>query len=183
MRIKGLMDECFNDYKKPAMYIAFPDCSFKCDTLNGCQICQNSRLAQEPDIDIKKEELIERYLNNSITEAIIFSGLEPFDSILDVVSFIQCLRDKYKCEDDIVIYTGYTEEEMREGRYSRNFGKSSDPTFANFYDSICHYPNIYIKFGRFVMNEEPHYDAVLGVNLSSLNQYARKVSINHDNKN
>lgn len=182
MRIKGLIDECFNDYKKPAMYIAFPDCSFKCDALNGCQICQNSRLAQEPDIDIKKEELIERYLENPITEAIVCSGLEPFDSILDLIAFISCMRNQYKCMDDIVIYTGYTEEELREGRYNKNFGKGSDPTFQSFYNDICRYPNIIIKFGRFIMNEEPHYDAVLGINLNSLNQYARKVSIEHDNK-
>lgn len=182
MRIKGLIDECFNDYKKPAMYIAFPDCSFKCDVLNGCQICQNSHLAQDPDIEIKKENLIERYLTNPITEAIICSGLEPFDSILDLISFISCVRDKYHCMDDIIIYTGYTEDELREGHYGTNFNKETNETYQAFYRDICQYPNIIIKFGRFIMNDQSHFDSVLGINLNSLNQYARKVSIN-DNKN
>ena len=181
MRIKGLMDECFNDYKKPAMYIAFPECTFKCDSLNKCQICQNSQLAHEPNIDLKKEEIIERYLNNPITEAIIFSGLEPFDSILDDIAFVACLRNDYNCNDDVVIYTGYTEEELREGRYSTNYNDGTDKTLADFYKYLCKFPNIIIKFGRFIMNDEPHFDAVLGVNLNSHNQYARKVSIEYDN--
>ena len=177
MRIKGLMDECFNDYKKPSMYIAFPDCSFKCDKLNGCQVCQNSQLAHEPDIEIKKEEIIERYLDNPITEAIIFSGLEPFDSILDVIAFVTCFRETYNCNDDIVIYTGYTEEELREGRYGLRPGNEAEKRLSDFYEYLCKFCNIIIKFGRFVMNDESHTDPVLGVTLSSANQYARKVSI------
>ena len=175
MLIKGIIDECFNDYKKPAMYIAFPHCSFKCDILNKCKICQNSQLALEPDIEMKKEKIIERYLNNPITSAIIFSGLEPFDSVLDIISFISCLRDHYECNDDVVIYTGYTEEELTEGRYN---GTESNNTLANFYQYICQFPNIIIKFGRFIMNDTPHYDEVLGIELSSHNQYARRVNKN-----
>lgn len=173
MRIKGIIDECFNDYLKPAMYIAFPSCTFKCDKLNKCQICQNSHLVKEPDIELKKEEIIERYLNNPITEAIILSGLEPFDSILDVLAFITCLRDTYNCQDDVVIYTGYTEEELREGRYSTD---TAERVLKDLYEYLCKYPNIIIKFGRYIMDDEPHYDEVLGVSLASRNQYARKVS-------
>lgn len=180
MRIKGLIDECFNDYKKPAMYIAFPSCTFKCDKLNGCAVCQNSPLQHEPDIDLKKEEIIERYLSNPITEAIIFSGLEPFDSILDVIAFITCLRQDYHCDDDIVIYTGYTEEELREGKYNGEHDKSA--TLMNLYEYICSFSNIIIKFGRFITNDTPHFDEVLGINLSSHNQYARCVSNDNQNK-
>ena len=56
MRIKGITDECFTDYKEPVMYIAFPFCSFKCDVENGCAICQNSALTKEPIIEISKED-------------------------------------------------------------------------------------------------------------------------------
>ena len=38
------------------------------------------------------------------------------------------------------------------------------------------FKNIVIKFGRFVPNQTPHYDEILGVNLASDNQYAKKVS-------
>ena len=101
MQIKGIMDECFSDYKKAAMYIAFPNCSFKCDQLNRCSVCQNSKLAHEPDIDITKEEIIARYLKNPITKAVILSGLEPFDSILDLIAFVDAFRKE--SDDDIVI--------------------------------------------------------------------------------
>ena len=65
------------------------------------------------------------------------------------------------CDDDIVIYTGYTEEELIE-----------NDTFKK----VCKYKNIIIKFGRFIPNQEPHYDEVLGVKLVSDNQYAKKVT-------
>lgn len=179
MKIKGLIDECFNDYKKPAMYIAFPTCSFKCDRLNECEVCQNSDLIKEPDIDIPKETIIERYLNNPITEAIIFSGLEPFDSILDVISFIDCFRRDYNCMDDIVIYTGYTEEELIKGA----FDGGTPNTLSDFYKFICSRPNIIIKFGRYIMNDQSHYDEILGVNLASHNQYAKRVGTYNGSSN
>ena len=164
MKIKGIIDEDFVNYKKPSMFINFPYCTFKCDVLNGCQICQNEPLVREPNIDIDCHEIIERYLRNPITEAIVFGGLEPFDSEIDISELIGTLRDVYHCNDDIVIYTGYTEEELQ----------------GNFcYEKICKYfPNIYIKFGRFIMNQESHYDEVLGVTLASPNQYGKLVSSN-----
>ena len=38
------------------------------------------------------------------------------------------------------------------------------------------YPNIIVKFGRYVSNQEKHYDDVLGVYLASNNQYAERIS-------
>jgi hypothetical protein len=38
------------------------------------------------------------------------------------------------------------------------------------------FKNIIIKFGRFVPNQEKHYDEVLGIELASPNQYARRIS-------
>ena len=38
------------------------------------------------------------------------------------------------------------------------------------------YKNIYIKFGRYVPNQNEHYDEVLGVKLVSDNQYGEKIS-------
>ena len=175
MIVKGIIDEDFVNYRKPSMYIAFPRCTFKCDKYNQCEICQNSSLAKEKDIEITKEALIERYLANPITQAIVLSGLEPFDSVLDLISFISCVRNDYKCNDDIVIYTGYTEKELTSGHYDGG----TPEVLTNFYQFICGFPNIIIKFGRFVMSDTPHFDEVLGVSLASNNQYAKEVS-QHD---
>lgn len=169
MKIKGIMDECFSDYKKAAMYIAFPNCSFKCDQLNRCSVCQNSKLAHEPDIDITKEEIIARYLKNPITKAVILSGLEPFDSILDLIAFVDAFRKE--SDDDIVIYTGYTEEELKNGHYGNE--DVAPATMVGYYNFICGLKNVIIKYGRYVMDDESHYDEVLGVNLASHNQYAK----------
>ena len=162
MIIKGLIDEDFVNYKKPAMVIEFPYCTFKCDEEYGQPICQNSALVNEPNIEISYDDLILRYLNNPITEAIVFQGLEPFNSMSDVMNLILWLRVKYNCEDDIVIYTGYKEEEIKW-----------------FFKQILSHEkiskNIIAKFGRYIPNQEPHFDEVLGVKLSSDNQYAKKI--------
>lgn len=33
-----------------------------------------------------------------------------------------------------------------------------------------------LKFGRYIPNQTPHYDSILGVNLASDNQYAERIS-------
>ena len=156
MIIKGLIDESFVDYKKPCMYIAFPKCTWKCDRDAGCTICQNSQLAKEPDIEISTIEIVSRYVKNPITKAVVFSGLEPFDSLNDVYDLIKEFR-KYT-NDEIIIYTGYTEEEIH-----------------LIFPRLKQFENIIIKFGRFIPNQEKHYDEVLGIELASPNQYARRI--------
>ena len=155
MKIKGIIDECIGDYKKTSMYIAMPYCSFKCDKENGIKLCQNSQLINEPDIDISYKDLISRYLQNPLTEAIIFSGLEPLDSSQDLNKFIKIFR--LFSDDDIVIYTGYTENEIL------TMFKGT---------SLLNEKNIIIKCGRYRPNQSPHYDELLGIELASDNQYA-----------
>ena len=167
MIIKNLVDEDIVNYKKCSMFIIFPICSFKCDKEHGEPICQNSNIVKMPDIDIPTEELIERYVNNPLTEAVVMGGLEPFDSPFELVEFIDSLRNRHHCDDDIIIYTGYTEEELT---------SNSNSKLCTFYKNISTYPNIIIKFGRFIPNDEPHLDEVLGVQLASRNQYAKRIS-------
>ena len=163
MVIKGLIDEDFTNYKKPSMYIAFPYCDFKCDKEAGCAICQNSALAHEPNIEIANIELVSRYVKNPITKAIVFAGLEPLDSV-ELLLIISEFR-RYT-DDDIVIYTGYTEEELETTYFNASF----------MLEEFKQFKNIIIKFGRFVPNQEKHYDEVLGIELASPNQYARRIS-------
>ena len=157
MRIKGLIDEDFVNYKKPSMFIIFPYCTFKCDKEAGCSVCQNGRLANEPILTLYENNIIERYMNNPITKAIVCGGLEPLDSWEELQCFIVNLR--YRTSDDVVIYTGYTEDEIKDKL-----------------EWLSLYENIIIKFGRFVPDQEKIYDDVLGVELASPNQYARRIS-------
>lgn len=159
MLIKGLKDEDFCNFSKPAMFIIANSCNFKCDKENGSNVCQNSHLAHVAPIEIDKARLIERYINNDITEAIVWGGLEPFDSFNDLFDFIFDFRHKYCIKDVIVIYTGYNKCEIE-----------------NYLIQLKQFPNIIIKFGRYVPNQEAHYDEVLGVKLASSNQYAERIS-------
>ena len=158
MFVKGITDEDFVNYQKPSMFIAFPKCSFKCDKEAGCSICQNSRLANEEDIEISTIEIASRYVKNPLTKAIVFGGLEPFDTWCDMCELIAELR-KYT-EDDIIIYTGYKADEIA----------------CQTYWLGNKYKNIIVKFGRFVPDQEKKYDEILGIELASPNQFARRIS-------
>ena len=72
MKVKGIADERFGDYKKPAMFIAFPYCSFKCEKECGRTICQNSSLAREKNLNVSPMDITWRYIRNPISKAIVF---------------------------------------------------------------------------------------------------------------
>lgn len=164
MKIKGLVDEDLVNYRLCSMYVIFPKCSFKC----GIGNCQNfSALSDAPIIDIKPEEICERYKKNPLTHALVLGGLEPFDSPFDLMSLIDCFRNKYGIMDDIVIYTGYSEDD---------FILCTEPVLGPLYSNILKYPNIVVKFGSYIPNERPHFDEVLGINLASNNQYGKRIS-------
>lgn len=157
MILKGIIDEDHINYKKLSMVIEFPYCSFKCDKECGKQVCQNGILANSPNIEIPMDRIVERYLNNPLTEAVVLQGLEPFDSKDDLFELIKKFREI--TQDDIVIYTGYTKCELNQ-------------IFGN---CLRDYRNIIIKYGRYIPYDEPHYDNVLGVTLASNNQYAERL--------
>lgn len=157
MKIKGIIFEDFINYKKPSMVIEFPYCNFKCDKECGQKVCQNSDLVNSPNEDISIIRIVKTYMENNITNAIVFQGLEPFDSKHDLYQLIKVFREYTK--DDIVIYTGYTEEELD---YEIQVLKRL-------------FKNIIIKFGRFIPNQPSYYDETLGVFLASSNQYAKKI--------
>lgn len=155
MKLKGLVDYDICNYKTPSMFLIFPNCSFKCDRECGRPICQNSALAREPVIEIDAAAIVQRYIDNPLTHAVVCGGLEPFDSKDDLYEFITLLRAH--SNDTIVIYTGYTEEEL-----------------AAEVSTLQKFESIIVKYGRFIP-ESPHiFDALLGVELASDNQYAKE---------
>lgn len=159
MCIKTIIDEDFTNYKKPSMVIAFPKCSFKCDKECGKPVCQNSALATAPDIQVDIQKLIQRYVNNPITQAVVLMGMEPFDSYVDVIDFLY--KFTLASGDDIVIYTGYNKDEV-----IRKVNEIKDNLIDN---------KLIIKYGRYVPGCKPHRDPILGVDLASDNQYAEIV--------
>lgn len=157
--LKGIIDEDLVNYKVPVMTLMSPYCTFKCDVECGEQICQNSSLANAATVSVDIDRLCDRYLSNPITKGVCFQGLEPFDTFEELLGFIYTLRISKACDDPIIIYTGYNKQEI-----------------LTKIISLSSYPNIIVKFGRFIPNQEPHYDKILGVCLASDNQYAEEIT-------
>lgn len=160
MRVVEIKDEDCINYKKISMFIALPFCNGKCYKELGldCSICQNDALRNSPILNINDDKIIERYLLNPLTSAIVFGGLEPFDSFNELDEFIEKFRTKFLIEDDIVIYTGYKLEEIKDKL-----------------EILKKYKNIIIKVGRYIPNSKKIFDKTLGATLASDNQYAFKL--------
>lgn len=159
MLIKDIIDEDFVNYKKPSMLIAMCNCDWKClkERNLNLSICQNSELAHQNNIEVSVDKIIERYLNNPITKAVVIAGLEPMLQFAEVLEFVKEFRKQ--SEDDVVIYTGYDLNEV-----------------YDFVMKLREYKNIIVKFGRYIPDDKRRYDEVLGVHLTSENQYAIKIS-------
>ena len=159
MKVKTIIDENFQDYYKTSMLIGCSYCDWKCeleDTTGTCK-CHNSDFAKSEIIDFKDEFIVNRYINNNLTDAIIIAGLEPFMQFEELFNLI--IEFRKKTDDDIVIYTGYYPEEIE-----------------NQIDNLTKFKNIIVKFGRYVPNTPSRYDEILRVELISENQYAKKIS-------
>ena len=159
MKTKGIVIDDFVNYKKPSLFISTCYCNWKCCVENNydVSICQNSSLNSTPIKNFSNAELCFYYKNSIFHKAVVFGGLEPFEQFEEILSFIKFFRKIY--EDDIVIYTGFYKYEI-EDKIQR----------------LSEYPNIIIKFGRFIPNQEKHFDKILGVYLASKNQYAERIS-------
>lgn len=159
MWLKQLMDENFQDYRKTSMMLATCKCDWKCPKEGGFDIsvCQNSELANQKNIEVSIDYIIDRYLNNPITKAIVIGGLEPMLQFDEVLEFIKSFR--LRSEDDVVIYTGYYPDEI-----------------LDKLSKLVEYKNIIVKFGRYKEDSKKIFDEVLGIELISENQYAIRVS-------
>ena len=157
MKLRGIVAEDFLNYKDPAMILLWPNCNFKCDLENGNQFCQNLPLIKTPIVETDPDVLIDEFINNPITKAIVCSGLEPMDSFDELLDFIKRLREK--SDAMVVIYTGYKATEIK-----------------SQINKLKKYPNIIVKFGRYKPNEEAHFDELLGIKLASKNQWAKQIS-------
>lgn len=142
------------------MLIGAASCDWKCckDAGKSFELCQNSIWHSFPTAYVNDMLLCAEYLSNPITSAVVFAGLEPMLQFQEVIHFISILRENFKCDDEIVIYTGYNKDEI-----------------LDKITTLSLYKNIIMKYGRYVPDQSSHYDDVLGVYLASNNQYAERL--------
>ena len=155
------INECdfINNKKITFNILAGISCTFKCCEANP-ELCHNYHLINETPIKRNIHKVIELYKSQQLSQNITFQGgLEVLDNIKQLLWFIYFFR--LDCKDDIFIWTGYTKREC--------------DTFIKLVH-MMEWENIYIKFGRFIPNNTPHFDNVIGVNLISYNQYAERIS-------
>jgi uncharacterized radical SAM superfamily protein len=160
VKLIDIIETDFVNYKVPCMTVMFPYCSFKCNKECNKQVCHNTLLQDSELVELDIDEIVQDYyLPNIVTEAIVMQGLEPFDSFNDLKELVKEFSEW--CNDDIVIYTGYKEEEIKD-----EVKQLCDVVTGN---------DLIIKFGRFIPNIDARYDSTLGVVLRSDNQYAKVV--------
>jgi len=159
IRVKSIIHENFQDYKKSSMFISAISCDWKClkEKDLDISICHNSDVFNFETKSIDNLSIIDDYLNNKITSAIIFGGLEPMLQFEEIFEFIKTFREY--SDDDIVIYTGYYPQEI-----------------LPKVNAFKQFKNIIVKFGRYKPNKPNRYDKTLGITLSSDNQFAKKIS-------
>jgi len=160
IRLRDIVDECFQDYYKPAMLLATTTCNWKCLVEQGLStsLCQNMPLCENPIVEVLFEDIAQRFLKNSITHAIVIGGFEPMLQQDEIIELVRYLRAS-NIADDIVIYTGYYPDEV-----------------IDAVEKLRQFSNIVVKFGRYRPGHNAHFDNVLGVSLISDNQYAIRIS-------
>lgn len=160
IKVRDIVHEDFTNYYIPSMFIALGECNWKCCIEQNLDIsmCQNSKIAQQKEIELDIDYIFNKYCSNKITSAIVIGGLEPFTRFSDLCILIKHFREN-NIEDDFVIYTGYYPNELEKE-----------------IEMLKEFKNIVIKFGRYIPKREKVFDNILGINLASDNQYATKIS-------
>ena len=161
MLLVNLIQEDFTNYKKPSLFLGFPYCSGKCNISNHKIVCQNQQLHYADKIEISIEEIINLYDKNNLVKARVCGGLEPLDSPIELFHLVEEFRKNF--DDDIVIYTGYEQDEPQAQMFIQNLKKNK-------------IKNIIMKFGRYIEGDAPHFDDLLGVNLASNNQLGEQIT-------
>lgn len=158
MRVKEILSEDFLNYKKPSMFIASSMCDWKCcNEAGGIEVCQNTKLAQQPDIEIDDHVIYEQFITNNITKAVVIGGLEPMLQFNEINDLIKLFRAN-GCDCTFVIYTGYYKQEICEQ-----------------IQALSQHKNVIVKFGRYIPGRPSKYDAILGIDLASDNQFAERL--------
>lgn len=154
IRLKDIV-EVFQDYKKSALLLCCISCDWKCCIEAGIDVsvCQNHNIIKQREVYLPFDVILNK-VNLSITDSIIFGGLEPLLQSDEVCGLIEYLREQ-GVKKDILVYTGYYIEEIDKEVIKR---------LKN-----CH---VILKCGRYIPNKPKKFDKILGITLASDNQYS-----------
>lgn len=143
--------ETYNDYRKVGLLLASPYC------INNCEECQNKHLKECVPKTHNISDIIGEFKHNKFIKALIFGGLDCFDSFDETLKLIIEFRKYF--DYDIVLYTGKRKEQLLQ-----------EITILKTIQ------NIFIKFGEYNKSLPPKYDKIGGITLASSNQYFEQIS-------
>ena len=121
---------------------------------------------------VSSADIYNYYLSHPKFKAFVISGIDISVNAFDLTQIVDEIRNKQHCLDDIIIWSEYTEEELN-GEPDKEYDKINFEKVHAVYKQLQQYENIIVKFGRYVPGDKPHPDELLGVDLSSDNQYAK----------
>lgn len=147
------------DYGKTSLLLVTPKCSGKCG-----EKCQNYYLIKNSSPkQYSVSDIVNLYNSLDTHEAVVFAGLEPFDTFDETKAIVKAFLENNK-RIDIVIYTGYNYQDIAD---------KVDQLVSNVH-SVG--KTIIIKFGPYDPQNYPkswHSD-LLNIDLATSNQYVEK---------
>ena len=146
MTIKNFIIEDFNSYQYPTATIILPI----------------GDPDENPIFPMPDDGMIELFVYNDKTRALVvknFTSLN-FSSFDEVIEILRKLRVEYKQKDSLfIVYTDFNKEDIQNEllRLKSYVGP------------------VIVKFGKYDPTLPPKMDSVLGIMLSSSNQYAERI--------
>lgn len=146
MLIKELIVEDFNSYMYPTTTVRLP----------------SGDPDEVPIFPMPDNGIIELFVYNDKTRALVIKNFAPLNSSSfdEIIELLRKLRVEYKQKDSLfILYTDYDKKDIEDKLLALR----------------SYVGPVIVKFGQYDPTYPPKMDSVLGIMLSSSNQYAERI--------
>ena len=146
MTIKDLIIEDFNSYMYPTTTVIIP----------------SGNPDENPIFPMPDNGIVELFTYNDKTKALVVKNLTPlnFSSFDEIIELLRVLRVEYKQTNNVfILYTDYDKKDIEDKLLALK----------------SYVGPVIVKFGQYDPTYPPKMDSVLGIMLSSSNQYAERI--------
>ncbi len=146
MLIKELIVEDFNSYMYPTTTVRLP----------------SGDPDEVPLFPMPDNGIIELFVYNNKTKALVIKNFAPLNSSSfdEIIELLRKLRVEYKQKDSLfILYTDYDKKDIEDKLLALR----------------SYVGPVIVKFGQYDPTYPPKMDSVLGIMLSSSNQYAERI--------
>ena len=146
MIIKDFIAEDFNSYMYPTATVILP----------------SGDPDDNPVFPMPDKGIIELFVYNEKTKALVIKNLTPlnFSYFDEIIELLRKLRVEYKQKNSLfILYTDYDKQDIQDKLLALR----------------SYVGPVIVKFGKYDPTFPPKMDSVLGIMLSSSNQYAERI--------